>query len=98
MAPTTRRQARPSRQIDVRERPIRPEVAEPAYPRSASKRSRLLPGDVHLVHAGPRLQRLEVSPVSFREAHVVLFLDRFEENCRAFQLLGAVGGHEGGVS
>ncbi len=80
MAPTTRRQARPSRQIDVRKRPIRPEVAEPAYPRSASKRARLLLGGPHLgKHAEPQLQRLEVVAIGLVEGHVLVVLDRFKK-------------------
>src|ERR1035441_6896973 len=58
----------------VRELPTRPEVAAPAYPRSASKCAWLL-GGVHLgIHAEPCFQRFEVSPFSRGEAHIVVLL------------------------
>ena len=64
------------------------EVAEPASPRGASKRARLLPGSRHLgVHVEPRLQRLEVVAIGLVERHVLVLLDRFKKPRPDFQLL-----------
>ena len=84
----------------VRERPTRLHVAEPSYPRSSSRRARLL-GPHLRVHVEPGFESMEVGPVSLGEVHVVLLLGRSEElrlTLKLLQLLGAVGGHEGGAS
>jgi len=84
----------------VQKWPTLREVAEPAYPRGASKRARLFLGGTHLrVHVEPALKRFEVGRVRLDEAHVAVLLDSFEEHGGDFGflqlLVRAVGGHKG---